>query len=202
MQKNHQSTINRLEKDLINNNKKHKSEVSKLKKKFAVSEYRRKTIEEKLKILFTNGQIKKLYKGTKSTWTEEDIAKSVTLYAASAKAYKLMYKRKFPLPHIRTLQRWAEKVNVSRGLIKPVIKILKASSEIDQSKRICVLSFDEMKIRKSFCYDKSSDTTIAPASYVQVAMLRGIIKILSATVNKKMYKLSRIVEQMETTYLL
>lgn len=40
--------------------------------------------------------------------------------------------------------------------------------------KICVLSFDEMKIKETFCYDQSVDTTLSPAAYVQVAMLRGL----------------------------
>lgn len=64
-------------------------------------------LEEKLKVIFTIGQINKM-KSTKNVyhWNEEDIAKSVTLYASSGKTYKLLYDNGFPLPSVRTLQRW------------------------------------------------------------------------------------------------
>lgn len=39
-----------------------------------------------------------------------------------------------------------------------------------------MLSFDEMKIKKSYLYDKANDETLKPYSYVQVVMLRGLYK--------------------------
>ena len=58
-------------------------------------------IERKLLEIFSTGQIKKLKQGTKRlNWTEEDIARSITLYSASAKAYKLLKKKMFPLPSV------------------------------------------------------------------------------------------------------
>ena len=50
---------------------------------------------------------------------------------------------------------------------------MKAATQLNITEKLCVLSFDEMKVREVFCYDKSTDTTLKPAKYVQVAMLRG-----------------------------
>lgn len=41
--------------------------------------------------------------------------------------------------------------------------------------RICVLSYDEMKVRSVYLYDKRNNETLAPKNYVQVVMLRGLI---------------------------
>lgn len=98
------------------------------------------------------------------------------MYSASAKGYKLLKKNNFPLPAIRTLQDWAQKIEIFPGVIKPVVKILAATEHMSELQKICVLSFDEMKIRKAYCYDKVTDTTLSPANNVQVGMLRGSIK--------------------------
>ena len=74
------------------------------------SEHERTNLESKLLQIFSTSQIKKLKQGTKRmVWTEDDIAKSITLYSASAKAYILLRKKMFPLPSVRTLQWWAKK---------------------------------------------------------------------------------------------
>lgn len=138
------------------------------------AEFELTNLEEKLLCIFTKGQISKLKSGVKRTkWTEEDVTQAITLYAASAKLYKLLLRKQFPLPAVRTLQAWGQKVHISPGLLEPVFKILSASTHMSETDKICVLSFDEMKIRKTYCYDKSSDTTLAPVNYVQVAVIRG-----------------------------
>lgn len=48
-------------------------------------------------------------------------------------------------------------------------------TELPDMEKLCVLSFDEMKIKKCYLYDKSNDETIKPYNYVQVAILRGLI---------------------------
>ena len=47
-------------------------------------------------------------------WTEKDITRSITLYSASAGAYKLLKKQNFPIPSVRTLQSWAEKLEIKK----------------------------------------------------------------------------------------
>ncbi|CAD7092701.1 unnamed protein product [Hermetia illucens] len=106
-------------------------------------------------------------------WCEEDIAKSITVYATGARSYKLLLKKNFPFPSVRTLQRWSQKIDIQPGILKPVLKIMR-NADLAALAKICVLSFDEMKIKETFCYDQSVDTTLSPAAYVQVAMLRGL----------------------------
>jgi len=85
-------------------------------------------IESKLLEIFSAGQIKKLKQGTKRlNWTEKDIARSITLYSASAKAYKLLRKKMFPLPSVRTLQWWAKKIEISPGILKLcIVELIKS----------------------------------------------------------------------------
>lgn len=131
-------------------------------------------LENALRHLFTEGQIKKLRNGDKrQNFNEADIAQSVTLYSTSAKAYRLLQRKKFPLPSIRTLQRWSRKLDVSTGILSPVVKLLSAANQMTEKQKLCVLSFDEMKIKKKYCYDKTTDSLLNPSNYVQVALLRG-----------------------------
>lgn len=39
---------------------------------------------------------------------------------------------------------------------------------------MCVISFDEIKVKSLYLYDKANDETLKPYSYVQVAVLRGL----------------------------
>lgn len=71
------------------------------------------------------------------------------------------------------MQKWAQKIDVSKGILQPVLKIMAACTHMSERQKLAVLCFDEMKIRKTYCYDTSSDSTLAPVSYVQVVMLRG-----------------------------
>jgi len=66
-----------------------------------------------------------------------------------------------------------KKIETSPETRQPVIKLMSAATQLDSAKKVCVLSFDEMKIRKSNCYDRASDSNLHPVNYVQVAMLRG-----------------------------
>ncbi|XP_037952824.1 uncharacterized protein LOC119683258 [Teleopsis dalmanni] len=67
-------------------------------------------MEKSLGHLFTPNQLTKMKNGEKRrNWTAADIAQSFTLYSTSAKAYKYLRTKNFPLPGVRTLQRWSQK---------------------------------------------------------------------------------------------
>lgn len=166
--------VKSLEKKMLHEKKVQEYKLDELQMKLKKVSYELENLERKLLAIFTKGQIAKLKSGVKRIrWTEEDVTQGITLYATSAKLYKLLYRKNFPLPAVRTLQTWAQKVNISPGLIEPVFKLLSATTHMTDIDKICVLSFDEAKIRKSYCYDRSSDSTLSPVNYVQVAMIRG-----------------------------
>ncbi|CAD7085347.1 unnamed protein product [Hermetia illucens] len=151
-----------------------KEENAKLKDELKKTNIEKNDLETKIRNIFTDGQIKKLKNPEKEVkWCEEDIAKSITVYATGARSYKLLLKKNFPFPSVRTLQRWSQKIDIQPGILKPVLKIMR-NADLAALEKICVLSFDEMKIKETFCYNQSVDTTLSPAAYVQVAMLRGL----------------------------
>ena len=87
----------------------------------------------------------------------------------------------------------------------PIMKIMKASKELTLNQKLCVFSFDEIKVKESYCYDKSTDTTLKPASYVQVGMLRGkltLYKMFYANIIFILKLYNRPNRKMETAYLL
>ena len=109
-------------------------------------------------------------------WPEEDIQKALALASIDRKAYEYFrLKMKIPLPTIRTINRRIEKINVQPGILKTVLRLMsKHSKNLTDFEKICILSFDEMKIDKTVSYDKSSDTIYDAHNYVQVALIRSI----------------------------
>ncbi|XP_036347511.1 uncharacterized protein LOC118756884 [Rhagoletis pomonella] len=74
--------------------KRHAWKMESLQKRLDEMAAQMKNVEDALASIFTKGQIAKLKSGSKRRkWAEEDIAKSISLYAASPKAYRLLYKR-------------------------------------------------------------------------------------------------------------
>ncbi|XP_067637812.1 THAP domain-containing protein 1-like [Eurosta solidaginis] len=105
--------VKKLKKKVVsykNNFAKQVAEVMRLRICIKKSEFHRNNLEGKLLRIFTKGQVEKMKTGNKTkNWQEEDIAKSATLYSAIPRAYKLLRKKNFPLPAVRTLQWWSQK---------------------------------------------------------------------------------------------
>lgn len=91
-----------------------------------------KNLEETLGRIFTEGQVKKIKNGDKrQNWTQADIAQSITLYFTSAKAYKLLRKKKFPLYAIGPAETYMYMYNwvnhlIEGGSSKPTEKLMDA----------------------------------------------------------------------------
>ena len=47
--------------------------------------------------------------------------------------------------------------------------------DFNEKQRLCMLCFDEMKIKSTYEYDKSNDSILSTANYVQVVMARGLL---------------------------
>uniref|UniRef100_Q7M4J6 P element homolog (Lu-P1 element) n=1 Tax=Lucilia cuprina TaxID=7375 RepID=Q7M4J6_LUCCU len=125
--------------------------------------------------IFTEGQIRKLEGCKKIVWKSPDISSAICLHAAGPRAYNHL-KKGFPLPHVSTLQRWCQKVDVHEGLLKTSLGFMQQATYLSQDEKICVLAFDEMKVAETFEYDCTNDVVRQPAKYVQVVMARGLKK--------------------------
>lgn len=126
--------------------------------------------------LFSDEQLKKL-EGSKARlrWSTEDISKSIVIYSAGPRAYRLLLKKGYPFPAVSTLRSWLRKLKISTGILKQVFNIMKLA-DMSAHEKVCVLSFDEIKIRKVYLYDKVHDETLRPYGYAQVVMLRGLFR--------------------------
>lgn len=123
----------------------------------------------------TPGMLHRAVTGKKTCFRDEDIAAAIPLRNAGPRAYRLLRKRGCPLPSVSTLQRWAAKVVVKPGIIKQIIPVIKRSVETSRD-RLCVLSFDEIKVREEVEYIRVNDTVVLNKRYTQVVMVRGLTK--------------------------
>ncbi|KAL1488777.1 hypothetical protein ABEB36_014576 [Hypothenemus hampei] len=148
--------------------------IDQLKLRIAEMEREKESDTEALNKIFTKTQIKKIKnRGQRTKWTIEDISKSIVIYSAGARAYRLLLKKGFPFPAVSTLRSWLKNIKMQPGIQKKVFSVIKLL-EMESNEKVCVISFDEMKIRSTYCYDKSNDETVKPKSYVQTIMLRGL----------------------------
>lgn len=134
-----------------------------------------------LESIFTPGQIKKMRKSSgtdqikRVTWCFDDISKALALHSAGPRAYRYILKKKYPLPAVSTLKKWANKISVRPGLLNVVINILK-NSDLSSFDKVCVLLADEMKVKEQYEYDEKNDTLLHPSKFAQVIEIRGLFR--------------------------
>lgn len=127
-----------------------------------------------MKKIFTSQQRNKLNNPKKRPrWSIEDISKAIVIHSAGPRAYRLLLKKGYTFPAVSTLRSWLKQIKIAPGILKPVLNIIKLK-DMNTMQKVCILSFDEMKLRKVYLYDKANDETLKPYSYVQVVMLRGL----------------------------
>lgn len=119
------------------------------------------------------GVIRRAETGKNCHFNDADIAAAIPLHNAGPRMYRLLRKRGCPLPGQTTLQRWAQRVSVNPGIINHVVPIIKKAA-LTTLQKLCVLSFDEVKLREEVDYLKMTDTVILPKRYAQVMMVRGL----------------------------
>lgn len=155
------------------------NEIDERDKLIASLQDRIKYLERKENIIgkvFSSEQLKKLGNSkARLKWSVEDISKSIVIYSAGPRAYRLLLKKGYPFPAVSTLRSWLKKIQIAPGILKGVFNIMKVS-DMSSLDKVCVLSFDEMKITKRYLYDKVNDETLKPNNYAQVVLLRGLFK--------------------------
>ncbi|BFF90413.1 uncharacterized protein DMAD_08942 [Drosophila madeirensis] len=135
-----------------------------------------KDLEISLRTIFTETQIKILKnKGKRAVFNATDMSAAICLHTAGPPAYYHLYRKGFPLPSRATLLRWLSDVNISTGTLDVVIDLME-NEEMPEVDKLCVLSFDEMKVAAAFEHDSSADVDYEPSTYVQLAIARGLNK--------------------------
>lgn len=135
-----------------------------------------KDLERSLGKIFTNTQINILKSGGKRTvFNATDMSAAICLHTAGPRAYNHLYKKGFPLPCRSTLYNWLSNVNITPGTLDVVIDLME-NDDMPEVDKLCVLSFDEMKVAAAYEYDSSADVVYEPSNYVQMAIVRGLKK--------------------------
>uniref|UniRef100_A0A1Y1K8E2 THAP-type domain-containing protein n=2 Tax=Photinus pyralis TaxID=7054 RepID=A0A1Y1K8E2_PHOPY len=132
-------------------------------------------IKDLLKGTLSSQQLDKILNINKKVkWAKEDITKAFTLRYLSKRAYLFMQQQNYPLPNLRTLQRYAS-INLKRGLIEDVLTFMKISSEkLSSRDKTTVLSYGKMKVSCVHEYEKSNHHLLGPYKFVQIIMAKGL----------------------------
>lgn len=91
-------------------------------------------------------------------WSQPMRDMAVSIYYASPVAYKCLRKNKVKMPGVSTIKRWLNSFDLYSGFSEDVLnKIKSTASAMSKKQRMCILSFDELSIKKQLDYNKSRD---------------------------------------------
>lgn len=123
---------------------------------------------------FTVGQNHSIKTGKRpKEWVDEDVSWAMTLYMASNRAYNLI-RTKMPLPCRSTIKERASRIRIEPGFLRPILPLLEKMT--DPIERVCIASFDEMKVKEKMEFDFFKKRVVPIAKYVQVMLLHGFYK--------------------------
>lgn len=96
---------------------------------------------------------------SKVKWCADDISSAMSLHSVSPRAYRFIRKTmKISLPSISTLRNWAQKFDVTPGILNDVLRIMKLKGEnMTVFERLTVLSYDEVYISNDIAIDRRNE---------------------------------------------
>lgn len=128
--------------------------------------------------VFTKSQVHVLINNKKrpKSWDKESMSTAFSLRYLSRRTYSYLRNHmNYPLPSIKSLQRWASSFDVFSGEFKQVIEIMKIIGEKKTAvSRLTVISFDEVESKKFIEYNVSKDCIMGPHKKIQVVYARGL----------------------------
>ncbi|EFA11760.1 Transposable element P transposase-like Protein [Tribolium castaneum] len=130
-----------------------------------------------LKQFLTENQIALLLRTNKKVnWKDDEIAIAFTIRYYSKQCYLyLRDKLHYPLPALSSLRRWASKINLSQGILKNILILLKLAGEkMSALEKTVVIAFDEIKVKSLLEYDVAADEVVGPYNQMQVVMARSL----------------------------
>lgn len=147
-------------------------------KTISKSQRQEKKYKEILNTIFTPGQIKMLTNENKKqvNWCADDISSAMSLHSVSPRAYRFIRKSmKVPLPSVSTLRNWAQKFDVTPGILNDVLRIMKLKGEcMTVFERLTVLSYDEVYISNDVAINRRDEQIVGPHKTTQVVIARGL----------------------------
>jgi hypothetical protein len=149
-----------------------------------------RAVRNMLSKVLSNNQIDILLKKKKQVrWTPDELAVAITIRYFSAKCYSfLRSKLNYPLPALRTLNNWVSKLNMGRGHLEDVLRIMNiCASSYSEIDKLAVIVFDEMQVDYMIEYLESTEEVVGPFKKMQVSIFyfKVVIKVLiSCTENQ------------------
>lgn len=109
-------------------------------------------------------------------WTKQELSSALTLRYFSKRAYNYMgIDKRYFMPSISTIKRYVKQIDVKQGMLEDVIVLLgNVLKTKDAKDRECVISFDEMKVKRVVEYDTAADEIVGSFNYLQVVMARRL----------------------------
>jgi hypothetical protein len=96
--------------------------------------------------------------GQRQKWAPEDKQFALGVFYNSPSTYKYLLREGLNLPGVRSIRRWIGKIELRPGFSDHVfLKLKKLTENWSTAKRLTVLLFDEMSIKKGLDYNKSND---------------------------------------------
>ena len=153
-----------------------KNEKEVLRKRLRAAERKASKLDKLMRLgILTDRQVTRAVSGRRVNWTSNDISRALGLRCRSRGAY--VYAKtvlRLPLPSETTLARWTRAFRVTPGVMEAAVTVLEpAVREMNDLQRLCVISFDEMSLDGSLCYDAAADQ-ILEGSKLQLLMVRGL----------------------------
>lgn len=127
------------------------NEILKLKERISCLEFQVDALQNKDNALVLKQQ----------RYTLEDISEAFSLYSAGPRCYKLLRLKGHTLPSPSTLRRWASTLCVEPGIQSQILTQMR-TFDLQVEEKLCVISFDEMKCREEWAYDRKNDIVLEP----------------------------------------
>lgn len=90
-------------------------------------------------------------------WSAHDKSIALSLFHASPKAYKLLSEL-FIMPTTETLNKAVRNLEIYPGISSHIVSAFKSKvASFDESEKLCVVSFDEVKLKPGLVYDPRRD---------------------------------------------
>lgn len=142
-------------------------------------------LRDAFKDVLTPNQIDVILKRKKHPrWTAEEKRLAFTVRFLSKRCYTFIRDQMgIPLPGLSTLAAYASHLDLRHGPLEDVLRSMRLSAEnMSPTERVCVVSFDEMSVRRYLEYDQKADEMIGPHNKVQVMMVRGLFSSWKQTI--------------------
>lgn len=73
------------------------------------------------------------------------------------------------------MRRWAGKFELRRGLLRNVLRVMEIGGlTMSDIEKLCVISFDEVKVKETVEYDEKEEEVVGPHKQLQVVMVRSL----------------------------